>query len=107
MPRQRPIRLFATLIWPSIKPCRSTKWTNRGVLSNEHAVSIAIEAIASVHSVLVSRKDLLNTRKCAHQSQQRRFGQVEIGQQRIHNAKRKSRNDKEPGFGFSAQEWRR
>ena len=49
-------------------------------LTNEHAISVTVKAVARLNGVLVSRENFLPSSECADQREQRRARQMEIRQ---------------------------
>src|SRR5205814_2304489 len=63
--------------------CRSSSLDLRSWFSssaNQHAVPIAVEAIAGFHRVLVGPKYIFSTSERTDQRKQRRAGQMEVGE---------------------------
>jgi hypothetical protein len=72
---------------------RSAKHRAHPSLSNQHAVSIAVEPVLSLDCVPVRAQGAFTARKSANQRKQRGSWQMEIRQQRIDDSKRKSRRN--------------
>src|SRR6266849_306109 len=67
-------------------------------LTNQQAVSITVEAVARVDSVLVGRKDVLAAGESADQRQQRGTRQMKVCEQPFHGTKPESGHDKQARF---------
>src|SRR5438046_18722 len=55
----------------------------RGRLQEEHGVAVAVEAVALLHRCLIGPPDQINAAQRAHEQEQARPWQVEVGQERI------------------------
>src|ERR1700738_1613217 len=69
-------RSFTSVTWPAV-----------GKSQYQHTVPIAIKAIARADGVVIRVQDQVATGKRTYQHQQRRSGQMKIGQERINSAK--------------------
>src|SRR5690349_16763347 len=62
-------------------------------LTNQHAVSVAIETVARFDGMLIRRKDPLTAGESAHQRKECGTRQMKVCEQTIHDTKSKSRNN--------------
>src|SRR5712672_625646 len=80
------------LAWPS-------RWVteNTPALYDQHRVAVAEETVALAHRLPVGGEDSIETRERGHQHEERRAGQVEVGEEPVHGAKAVARRDEEIG----------
>src|SRR5947207_2515743 len=67
--------------------CMAEASTGAKRLQDQHAIAVAIKAIAFPYRFSISAQNKLTARKRRHQHEQRRTRQMEIRQQPIHGAK--------------------
>src|SRR4051812_13265721 len=83
--------------WPSV--ARMSNWSMSGVPAlQQHGVAVAEEAVAAVNRVAVGGHDGLVAREGADQHQQRRLGQVEVGDEDVDDAEAKTGRDEDVGL---------
>src|SRR2546427_3426926 len=79
---------------PSVAPASRTS------LYQQTRVAVRVEAIARADRVRVRFQDQLTARKRCHEHEERRARQVEIRQQRVHDAEAIARRDVDPGIAL-------
>ena len=67
-------------------------------LLNQHAISVGVEAVALGDGVAVGAEDIFLSSQSADQHEERRLGQVEIGQERSDDPEFVAGIDEEIGF---------
>src|SRR5260370_37141705 len=72
-------------------------------LTNHHAISIPVEAVARFDGVLVGRQDMLPAGERADQREQRGAGQMKVCEQTFHDTKSESGNNKKLCFRFACE----
>src|SRR6266700_6264127 len=77
--------------------------TFSGARTNQHAVAITIEAVASRDGVFVSGQNVLSSGKRADQREQRRPRQMKICEQALHHAEPEARNNEQPRLGVACK----
>jgi hypothetical protein len=87
------VHRFLRLFRRPHKVFSSLRNTPKLSLANQHAVSVTIEAVACLYSVIVGREYVFAAREGAHKREQSRARQVKIREQGIDYPEMKSRID--------------
>ena len=80
-------------------------WNEGGVYSvdsgHQHRVAVAVEPVPPLHGISIDGEYLLAARKRRREDQQRRFGEMEIGDEALHQLEAMTRADEQSRFAFS------
>ena|SRR6188508_3602025 len=80
-------------------------WNEGGVYSadsrNQHRIAVAVEPVPPLHGISIDGEDLLAARKRRREDQQRRLGEMEIGDEARHQLEAMTRADEQARFTFS------
>src|SRR6267143_1715199 len=99
---QRQARCYNSLCGARARSSRSTKRPSYA-LTNHHAISITVEAVARFDGVFVGRQDMLPAGERADQREQRGAGQMKVCEQTFHDTKSESGNNKKLCFRFACE----
>src|SRR4051812_41315387 len=75
-----------------------------GALLDEHAIAVREEAVALADGVLVGGEDAVASGEGGDEHEERRLRQVEVGEQRAHDAEVEARVNKDVGFAGAGDE---
>jgi len=74
-------------------------------LLNQHAVPVGVKAVAFGYGVVVGAEDVFFSSQCADQHQERRLGQMEVGEQSLDQLEFVAGVDEEIGFAGAGLEF--
>jgi hypothetical protein len=72
-----------------------------GSSANEHAISVAVEAVFSCYCVAIGAQDIFLSGESGYQREEAGLREMEIGEELIYYAERLARVEENCGFGFS------